>query len=143
MIENRMPTGNSTQIADQLLDVVNELLEIGGETSAQVQERLSGTPAFRAEMRRYHANGEFVDLSEIEARILEALLRDKGTLVSKTHLCHVLDLDPDRQERNLKSYVYRLRAKLNRLHRPGLSIKPIHGAGYVLTEVREDLHSTF
>lgn len=132
MYETVAPTG-ITQIADQLLDVVNELLEIAGDSPRESRERHAYAEPFRAEMRRFHANGEFVDLSEIEARILEVLLRNRGKLVTKAQLCQVLELDPDRQERNLKSYVYRLKSKLNRLGQSGFTIRPIHGAGYVLS----------
>ncbi len=133
MMYETVPPAGITQIADQLLDVVNELLEIAGDPSGEAAERFSYEAPFRAEMRRYHANGEFVDLSEIEAKILEVLLRNRGKLVTKTQLCQVLELDPERQERNLKSYVYRLKAKLNRLSQPDVTIRPIHGAGYVLS----------
>lgn len=124
-----------TQLADQLIDVAHGLLEFAGGKPAGTSERIASVPTFRAEMRRYNANGDFVDLSEIEARILDTLLRSRGSLVTKSQLCQVLGLDPDRQERNLKSYVYRLKAKLNRMEQPGVKIRPIHGAGYVLSEV--------
>ncbi len=134
MMNPTVPSTGITQLADQLLDVVNELLEIAGDPESEPVKRVSHAEPFRAEMRRYHSNGEFVDLSEIEAKILEVLLRNRGMLVTKAQLCEVLNLDPQRQERNLKSYVYRLKSKLNRLSQPEIVIRPIHGAGYVLSD---------
>ncbi len=135
MTNESKPVAEISQLADQLIDVAKELMELAGRPSATPYERVSTVPVFRAEIRRYHANGEFVDLSEIEARILDALLRSRGSLVTKSQLCEAIGLDPGRQEGNLKSYVYRLKAKLNRMRQPGVKIRPIHGAGYVISEV--------
>ena len=125
------------QLADQLMEVVHELLEIASGPSDSLSSGPLTSHAFQSDTRRYQANGEFVDLSKIEAKILEALLAHRGGLVTKVQLCELLGLDPVAQERNLKSYVYRLKAKLNRMENPGIKIRPIHGAGYVLSEIRD------
>ncbi len=137
MAERVRSVSEITQLADQLMDVVHDLLEIAGGAPSSPAERLFAANAFQPDTRRYYSNDEFVDLSKIEAKILDALLRNKGGLVTKAHLCEILDLDPVMQERNLKSYVYRLKAKLNRMNNPGIKIRPIHGAGYVLSEIRD------
>lgn len=132
MMEKTVSSTVITQVADQLRDLVNELMGVAGERASEPLDRLAPEPAFRAELRRFHANGEFVELSDVEARILEALLDNRGQLVTKAQLCDVLELDLSVQERNLKSYVYRLKTKLNKLSDSGVVIRPIHGAGYVL-----------
>ena len=124
-----------TRLADQLIELANELLKHAGQGHDGKKEA-SGSPyAFKPEMRRFLAADEFVDLSENEASILDTLLVNKGNLVTKSRLCEVLGMDPVTQERNLKSYVYRLRCKLKRMKQPGIRIRPVHGSGYVLSEV--------
>jgi DNA-binding response OmpR family regulator len=125
-------------LIDQLKDVVNGLLEITGERPVESTRHEPSVPVFKAEMRRYRSGSEVVNLSEVEALILDELLQNRGQLVTKTQLCQVLGIDPVAQERNLKSYVHRLKAKLNTMQNPGVKIQPIHGAGYVITEVNEN-----
>ena len=137
MISEFMAMAEITQIVDQLMEAVHALMEMAGQQSEKSHEMLSQANVFQADMRRYHSHGEFVDLSAVEALILATLLQARGHLVPKEELCKVLGLKPQTQDRNLKSYVHRLRKKLRRLENPGVKIQPIHGAGYVLSEVSE------
>lgn len=137
MVSQISTTAEITEIVDQLMEAVHALLGMAGQQTENGHQVPSQANTFQADMRRYHSHGEFVDLSSVEASILATLLQSRGRLVPKNELCNVLGLEPRTQDHNLKSYVHRLRKKLRRLENPGVKIQPIHGAGYILTEVSE------
>ena len=125
-------------IADKLTELAVELRNLAGmirETSSHDHDDES---VFRADLRRHFSNGESVDLSETEALIFKALIERKGLLVSKTELCELLGLDPVTQQRNLKAYVFRLKAKLGQLGDSEMNIRSVRGAGYTIETATAD-----
>ena len=78
-----------------------------------------------------HRAGTPVDLSPTEFRLLACLLREQGTVLSKTQLLHhVWGWDYTGQSQVVETYVSYLRRKLGRLGPP--LIHTCRGAGYVL-----------
>ncbi len=78
-----------------------------------------------------HRAGTPVDLSPTEFRLLACLLREQGTVLSKTELLHsVWGWDYTGQSQVVETYVSYLRRKLGRLGPP--LIHTCRGAGYVL-----------
>ena len=138
MVESSESSNEIGRLADEIINVANSIRALVTEDAGLDQAIDSESQPFRAEMRRYHANGEHVDLSEVESLLLEKLLNNDGRLVSKSDLCVVLGLDPETQQYNLKSYVFRLKAKLSRMQHPDVSISAIHGAGYCITRYSLD-----
>ncbi len=86
--------------------------------------------------KRLSVNGEYVDLTAYEYKMLEYLMLHPGKAVSKTELTeHLYAQDYDRDSNVLEVFVRRLRQKLD----PEQSLKPIEtvrGQGYrfVLSE---------
>jgi two-component system response regulator PhoP len=86
--------------------------------------------------KRLAVNGEYVDLTAYEYKMLEYLMLHPGKAVSKTELTeHLYAQDYDRDSNVLEVFVRRLRQKLD----PEQSLKPIEtvrGQGYrfVLSE---------
>lgn len=87
--------------------------------------------------KRLSVNGEYVDLTAYEYKMLEYLMLHPGKAVSKTELTeHLYAQDYDRDSNVLEVFVRRLRQKLD----PDQTLKPIEtvrGQGYrfVLSEV--------
>jgi two-component system OmpR family response regulator len=78
-----------------------------------------------------HRAGTPVDLSPTEFRLLACLLREQGTVLSKTELLHsVWGWDYTGQSQVVETYVSYLRRKLGRLGPPLIHTR--RGAGYVL-----------
>ena len=78
-----------------------------------------------------HRAGTPVDLSPTEFRLLACLLREQGTVLSKTELLHsVWGWDYAGQSQVVETYVSYLRRKLGRLGPPLIHTR--RGAGYVL-----------
>lgn len=122
-------------LMDQITEAADRVRKLLAQTSSgaaasPAHPAAPTSPAFKASMRRYHANGAFIDLSEVESVLLEKLLENRDHLVTKADLCTALNLNPATQEQNLKSYVFRLKAKLSRLENPDIEIRAIRGAGY-------------
>lgn len=138
MVESSESSNEIGQLADEIINVANNIRALVTKDAALDTTDDSESQTFKAEMRRYYANGEYVDLSEVESLLLEKLLNNDGRLVSKSDLCVVLGLDPETQQFNLKSYVFRLKAKLSRMRQPDVSISAIHGAGYCITRYSLD-----
>lgn len=131
------PGTRIAQLAERLIEVANELLDAAGKRESKNIVHYSEGPLLRTDLRRFYANSESVALSRIESQILDILLRNRNELVTKAQLCEALGLDLETRERNLKSYVYRLKSKLNKMKQSGVKIQAIHGAGYVLSTVNE------
>lgn len=76
------------------------------------------------------ANGEVVDLTAYEYKVLEYLMLNQGKVVSKTELTeHIYDQDFDRDSNVLEVFIRRLRKKLD----PDgvlLPIETLRGRGY-------------
>ena len=78
-----------------------------------------------------HRAGTALDLSPTEFRLLACLMRDPGTVLSKTQLLHsVWGWGYTGQSQVVETYVSYLRRKLGRLGPP--LIHTCRGAGYVL-----------
>jgi Response regulators consisting of a CheY-like receiver domain and a winged-helix DNA-binding domain len=80
--------------------------------------------------RRLTVNGETVELTAYEYKVLEYLMLHPGKVVSKSELTeHLYDQDHDRDSNVLEVFIRRLRQKLD----PDESLKPIdtiRGLGY-------------
>lgn len=118
------------EIHQQLFKIADSLKSIEQELSNSFEEPTPVQPKFTSERRRYEVGDEFVDLSRTEAIILEKLIESEGEPVSIDALCGALGLDAVEQRLNIKSYVFRLRVKLNSLTRPAYDIQAVRDAGY-------------
>lgn len=118
------------EIHQQLFEIADLLKSIEQELSGSFEDHPAIEPKFSLERRRYEIGDEFVDLSRTEAIILEKLIECEGEPVSIETLCEALGLDSVGQRLNIKSYVFRLRVKLNSLTRPAYDIQVVREAGY-------------
>ncbi len=81
-------------------------------------------------------NGQTIDLSKTEFSLLEYLLRNKNTVITKERLIeHVWNYDADILPNTVEVYIGYLRSKIDKpfRHQPRL-IKTIRGFGYKLEE---------
>jgi two-component system, OmpR family, response regulator len=93
----------------------------------------SGDLVLDEERWTVHRAGTPVGLSPTEFRLLACLMRQQGTVLSKTQLLRsVWGGDHDGQSQVVETYVSYLRRKLGRLGPP--VIHTCRGAGYVLRE---------
>ena len=78
--------------------------------------------------RRVLANGRSIHLTDVEYRLLVALIREPGRTRSRVHLYrHVWNGDPTRDTRTVDMCISRLRAKLGRAAK---LIQTVHGVGF-------------
>lgn len=81
-----------------------------------------------------HRGGELIALSPKEFAILEFLMRNNGTVVTRTKLIeHVWDYNFDSLSNVVDVFVAAVRKKIERKSKPKL-IHTIHGIGYKLSE---------
>lgn len=76
-------------------------------------------------------NGKHIDLSTKEYAILEYLLRNKGTVLSKqTIMSHVWDFDADILPNTVEVFIAYLRAKIDKPFKEPPIIQTVRGFGY-------------
>lgn len=100
--------------------------------SENVQETLTHGPiTLDAKNHQVTFNGEAVDLSPTEFRLLQVLLESKGRVLSKTHLLdEVWGITFESESTVVDTYISYLRKKL---HRDGFEgIRTIRGVGFQL-----------
>lgn len=100
--------------------------------SENVQETLTlGPITLDAKSHQVTFNGEAVDLSPTEFRLLQVLLESKGRVLSKTHLLdEVWGITFESESTVVDTYISYLRKKL---HRDGFEgIRTIRGVGFQL-----------
>jgi len=100
--------------------------------SESVQETLTlGPITLDAKSHQVTFNGESVDLSPTEFRLLQVLLESKGRVLSKTHLLdEVWGITFESESTVVDTYISYLRKKL---HRDGFEgIRTIRGVGFQL-----------
>ena len=135
---------SSLETNEQLAEICRHLASMARSLEA-LEQRFSSIDGsstaaaaeFKPDRCRYEAGGEHVDLSRTEAVILDRLIRSNGNPVSIDDLCELLELDPATQRVNIKTYVFRLRAKLASLSNPEFDIQAIRDAGYCASRVSE------
>jgi len=82
--------------------------------------------------REVHRGEKFIDLRPREYALLEYLVRNTGTVVSKTMILeHIWDYHFDPQTNVVDVLIHRLRSKIDEGHQQKL-IHTIRGSGYVL-----------
>ena len=90
----------------------------------------SGPIVLDTSAQSVHVNGELLELTAYEFKVLEYLMFNSGKVISKTELTeHIYDQDFDRDSNVIEVFVGRLRKKLD----PDNSLKPIEtlrGRGY-------------
>jgi DNA-binding response OmpR family regulator len=75
-------------------------------------------------------DGRSVDLTPRERAVLQILMREGGSVVSKDYIAsRVFSMDNDAAPSAIETYVSRLRRKVTH---PGLQIRTVHGLGYLL-----------
>lgn len=113
---------------EELLARLNALLRrSSGHASPQLK---SGPIQLNTASQTLTLNGESVDLTGYEYRVLEYLMLNAGKVVSKSELTeHIYEQDYDRDSNVLEVFIRRLRRKLD----PDGSLQPIEtlrGRGY-------------
>ncbi len=113
---------------EELLARLNALLRRSTGHASPVLE--SGPICLNTASQTLTLNGEVVDLTAYEYRVLEYLMLNTGKVVSKTELTeHIYEQDYDRDSNVLEVFVRRLRRKLD----PDGTLQPIEtlrGRGY-------------
>ncbi|MET0048536.1 MAG: response regulator transcription factor [Sedimenticola sp.] len=113
---------------EELLARINALLRRSTGHSSPLVE--VGPVSLDTSTQTVSCNGDSIDLTAYEYRVLEYLMLNRGKVVSKTELTeHIYDQDFDRDSNVLEVFIRRLRRKLD----PGGEIKPIEtlrGRGY-------------
>ena len=115
---------------EELLARVRALLRRSKGLAQSSIER--GPIALDTSQQSVQVNGEFVDLTGYEYRLIEYLMLHPGKVVSKSELAeHVYEEDADRDSNVIEVFIGRLRKKLD----PDSRINPIEtlrGRGYRL-----------
>lgn len=113
---------------EEVLARVNALLRRSGGWASSVLS--AGPVSLDTTRQELRVNGEIVDLTGYEYRIVEHLMMRAGEVISKTELTDRLyDQDFERDSNVIEVFIGRLRKKMD----PGNSIKPIEtlrGRGY-------------
>ncbi|MBN1225713.1 MAG: response regulator transcription factor [Deltaproteobacteria bacterium] len=82
--------------------------------------------------REVFRGGIRIELQPLEFALLEYLMRNAGSIVSKTMIMeHVWDYDFDPRTNIVEARIFRLREKIDR-HYENKMIHTVHGVGYVL-----------
>ena len=106
-----------------------------GETSADGThaELRAGELLLDLPRRRVECNGQPMEVTGAEFRVLLRLVRDAGRLVSRAELTEdALGRKLALYDRAIDTHVSNLRRKLERTGNPGLEIRAVRGAGYEL-----------
>jgi two-component system response regulator PhoP len=120
---------------EELLARLNALLRrSGGHASPTIAH---GPLRLDTQSQQLSLNGQPVELTAYEYRLLEYLFHHIGQVVSKTELTeHIYEQDFDRDSNVIEVFIGRLRRKLDRDGKLGL-IETLRGRGYRLRPVDE------
>lgn len=77
-------------------------------------------------------NGELVQLSQLEARLIRGLMRSKGVPVTRADLVEFAHMQGGAEHRNLDAAIFRLRRKIEKETGQPSPFKTVHGVGYLL-----------
>lgn len=116
-------------LAAQLRDIANLLSEMTSENSER-HSNLNNMAKFQSEKRRFESDGEYVDLTLTESLILDLLVQNIDNPVDIRTICGILNLDYQSQRQNVKSYVYRLKRKIQTLQNASIELQTVRGLGY-------------
>lgn len=113
---------------EELLARLRALLRRGGEhTSAEWQ---CGPISLDTRQARVLVDGQTLQLTSHEFKLLAMLMQRKGEVLSRTQLAeHIYPYDEDRDSNTIEVFVARLRRKL-----PPGSIETVRGLGYRLVD---------
>ncbi len=113
---------------EELLARLRALLRrVGAHASAQWQ---CGTISLDTRLARVLVDGQPVNLTSHEFKLLSLLMQRKGEVLSRTMLSeHIYQQDSDRDSNTIEVFVARLRRKL-----PPDSIETVRGLGYRLVD---------
>lgn len=108
---------------------------LGDTPQADVLERAGGRLSIDAARRRVTLDGDLVDLTESEFRLLQALARFPGRVCTRAALADkVQGYSRDGDERTIDAHVKNLRRKLGDDARRPRLVLTVHGRGYSLAE---------
>jgi DNA-binding response OmpR family regulator len=83
-------------------------------------------------------HGDPLSLTPTEFRILAALVRNAGRVLSRSRLLDILGERYEGYERTVDAHVKNLRRKLAQRSGRGCAISTVHGVGYRLEEPEDD-----
>ena len=94
-----------------------------------------GSLNFDQTTREFDTDGQLIELSPRERAVLETLIRQHGTVISKERIAqHVFSFDDDAGVSSIELYVHRLRKKLVDT---GVEIITKRGLGYALARIAD------
>ncbi len=89
-----------------------------------------GPLRFQLDTREVSLDGRSIVLTPRERAVLQILVREGGSVVSKDYIAsRIFSMDDNAAPSAIETYVSRLRRKLAH---PGLQIRTMHGLGYLL-----------
>lgn len=89
-----------------------------------------GRLTLEAQFRRISADGEPIELTARDYRVLEILMQQAGKVVAKERIGRLLSADDETQTDNaIDIYLYRLRKRIGGY---GVAIRTVRGLGYLL-----------
>ena len=119
---------------EELLARLEALIRRASGHASSILRCAAGNILIDTSCARVTANGDLVDLTALEYRILEYLVQHKEQVISKTELTeHIYDQDFDRDSNVIEVLINRLRGKLG----AGL-ITTRRGLGYQLSSSKTD-----
>lgn len=120
--------------ARELADRVESLLRRSEMQQASAAERVTvGLIELHPEEQRAFSQGEEVELTPLEYRLLEVLLDRQGIVQTRRQLLHaVWNTEAAIHTRTIDMHVARLRSKLGP---PGVLIETVRGVGYRLSDI--------
>ena len=78
-------------------------------------------------------DGKSIELTPRERSVLQILMREGGSVVSKDYIAsRIFSMDDNAAPSAIETYVSRLRRKVAH---PGLQIRTMHGLGYLLVQI--------
>jgi DNA-binding response OmpR family regulator len=109
----------------------------GDVPQADVLERAGGRLVVDSARRRVTLDGELVDLTESEFRLLQALARFPGRAYTRGELVERLQgMEPEPYERTIDAHIKNLRRKLGDDARRPTLVLTVYGRGYAFAEDR-------
>ncbi len=95
----------------------------------------AGSLALDTEKHQVTTDGEKIDLTLKEYRILYLLMKDRGALISREEMIQeVFDMEPEKMGRTLDVHVSNIRKKLEARSVSGCEIETVRGKGFRISD---------
>lgn len=109
--------------------------QVAADADAPVATLRAGAWTLDRSANRLQRGKHDVELTELQAGLLQALITDQGHVVPRTRLAEAVSRGRDLHVRSVDVYIARLRHRLREERVDGLEIDGVRGRGYRLTVI--------